>query len=74
MDDLTVAMGPPEAVRPGPSDAEDVVGTVSQSRIPSRSMRSFSIMGLRATALAGSVAGVEGATLSSSVALFVHPM
>ena len=68
LDDLTVATFRPEAVNPGPSNAEDVVGAVSHSGIPPRNIRSFSTMGLRATSLASSVAGVEGATLSSSVA------
>ena len=68
LDDLTVATGRPEAVSPGRSNAEDVVGAVNQSCVPPRIKRSFSTMGLRASALAGSVVGAEGATLLSGVA------
>ena len=68
LNDLTVATGRPEADSPGPSNAENVIGAVSHSRIPSRNMRSCRTMGLRATAFAGSVVGAEGETLFNSVA------
>ena len=62
LDDLTVATGRPEADPPGPSNAEDVVGAVRHSSIPFRNKRSYSTMGLRASAAAGCVVGVEGST------------
>ena len=61
LDDLTVATGRPEAAAPGPSGAEDVIASTRQSSLPFRNSRSYSAMGLRATAFAGSVVGAEGA-------------